>query len=262
MIAEMLQEPLLRDLDVDSSDRIALHKKILEKKPLMRGVCREIYALCADLDKQLFSASGTRIELGAGVSFIKEFFSDVIVSDVVPAPHLDKIIDAQAMSDVPDNSVAAFYGIHCFHHFPAPRKFFSELNRTLKPGGGCILVEPYFGAAARLVYPRLFKSERFDMDQVSWDGGEAGVMSDANQALSYIVFYRDRLIFERENPALEICYSDQLTNYLRYVLSGGLNFRSLVPNGSDSALKLVERLIKPLRSFLALHHVTVLRKRS
>lgn len=262
MISDFIREPLLRNINIDGPERILAHRQILESKPLMKDVCKEIYSLCAQLDRRFLSGSGTRIELGAGVSFIKDFFSDVIVTDIVPAPHLDAVLDAQQMTPISDGSVRSFFAVHCFHHLPAPRKFFSELSRTLSPGGGCILVEPYFGPIARLVYPKLFASEKFDMEQESWDTPGSGAMSDANQALSYCVLFRDRKKLLDEFPSLSIVHSDQLRHYIRYVLSGGLNFRSLAPNWSAPLLRLLETMLSPARRALALHHVIVIRKQA
>lgn len=261
MISSLLKEPLLGEVDLDSEERIVRHREILEKKPLMKGVCREVYAKCAELDERFFTARGQRVELGAGVSFIKEFFPEVLVTDIVPASHLDMTLDAQEMKQIEAESVRAFYGIHCFHHLPEPRRFFRELQRTLAPGGGAVIIDPYFGFISRLIYPRLFASERFDMNQKEWDTSVTGAMSEANQALSYVVLFRDREQFSQEFPDLEIVHADQLTNYLRYILSGGLNFRSLVPNALAPLLKLLEGALSPLRNALAIHHVVVLRKR-
>jgi len=260
MLSNILKEPLLKSINVESCERIDAHRAILEAKPLMKAVCREMYALCAALDQKFLSGEGQRVELGAGVSFIKDFFPNVLVTDIVPASHLDTVLDAQNMTPLKDESVRAFFGIHCFHHFPDPRKFFRELTRTLTPGGGCVLIDPYYGPLARIVYPRLFATEGFDMNQRDWETPGAGAMNDANQALSYVVMFRDREIMKREFPDLEIVHSEQLTNYPRYVLSGGLNFRSLVPAFSQPALKFIEVAMHPARRWLALHHVVVIRK--
>jgi hypothetical protein len=260
IISQLLREPRLRNVDMDSADRIAVHRAILESKPLMRDVCRETYALCASLDRKLLSGQGARIELGAGVSMMRDFFPDVVITDVVPATHLDLVLDAQDMHDVKDHSVRAFFGIHCFHHLPDPDRFLSELGRTLVPGGGCILVEPYFGALARCIYPRLFATEGFDMRQPTWTQSAAGSMSNANQALSYVVFFRDRERFELKHPQLRVIFHDQLTNYCRYMLSGGLNFRSIVPGSFAPAVRFIEAAISPIRRLLALHHVVVIQR--
>ena len=63
-------------------------------------------------------------------------------------------------------------------------------------------------------------------------------MNEAN-ALSFIVFKRDREFFLQEFPKFEIVYEKIYSNYLRYLLSGGLNFRQFVP---DFCLPAVERL--------------------
>jgi SAM-dependent methyltransferase len=256
----MLQEPLLAGVDIDSAERISVHRAILERKPTMQRVCREMYRMCAELDAQFFSGSGARIELGAGVSFLAEYYPDVLLTDLVAAPHLDSVLDGQDMRDVADCSVRAFYAIFAFHHFSEPRRFFSELERTLVPGGGCVLIEPAYGPASRALYPLLFASERFDMREVGWESAKGGPMSLANQALSHNVFVRDRSQFEREFPRLRVVHHEFLRNYLRYLLSGGLNFRSLVPAWSEGLLIRCEDLLAPLRRWLALHQVIVLRK--
>jgi SAM-dependent methyltransferase len=256
----MLREPLLRGIEIDGPERIEVHRKILAAKPQMADVCRELYRTCAAMDADLLQGDGRRIELGAGVSFMKEFFPDILLTDVVPAAHLDEVIDAQNMVSVQDRSVRAFFGIHCFHHFSDPARFFAELDRTLVPGGGCVLIEPYFGPAARLVYPWLFASERFDMKQSVWTGGNGAAMSDANQALSYVVLFRDRDLFQQRFPRLSVVHARPLGNSIRYVISGGLNFRSLAPNWAMPPLRWLERCLSPCRHLFALHHVVVLRK--
>jgi hypothetical protein len=72
-------------------------------------------------------------------------------------------------------------------------------------------------------------------------------MHGANQALSYIVFERDRALFEQRCPTLEVVVREPLTNWLRYLLSGGLNFRQLVPSRTEEVLRALVRLLAPGR---------------
>jgi hypothetical protein len=132
---------------------------------------------------------------------------------------------------------------------------------VLAPGGGVVLIEPYYGPLASVVFRRLFTSEGFDKQMRGWQSAAAGPMVGANQALSYVVFKRDREQFDRELPGLEIVASFPLGNYVRYLLSGGLNFRQLAPTLSVPVLQAVEAVLRPLRNVLALHHVIVLRRR-
>jgi SAM-dependent methyltransferase len=260
LLFAQLSEPRMRHVRYDDAERINVHRTILAEKPMLRQVFHEIYRYCREADERFFSGDGLRIELGAGVSTFKRDYPDVISTDIEPAEHLDRVLDAQRM-DLADGSVRAIYGINCFHHFPEPERFFAELERVLVPGGGCVLIEPYYGPLAGAFYRNLFKTEHFNKTQSAWTGSDMGVMSGANQALSFIVFVRDRRRFESAFATLEIVHEEPLENYVRYVLSGGLNFRALAPFAMDPALKLVEHALRPARPLLALHHAIVLRKR-
>lgn len=86
-------------------------------------------------------------------------------------------------------------------------------------------------------------------------------MAGANQALSYIVFKRDLDLFLKKYPQLEVVEQKVLPNYLRYLLSGGLNFRQILPSFCEPVIKLMEFLISPFNSTLGLHHSIVIRKK-
>jgi len=259
-LMKWLQEPSVANLSMDSPERFQAHREVLERKRMIREVFTEFHHLFRALDQSKLAGSGRVIELGAGVFPVRESFPEVIATDVVPAPHLDRTLDAGAL-DLPAASVHAFYLQNAFHHFPHPSRFFSELERTLIPGGGCIMIEPAAGALASLLYPRLFASEGYDKQAVAWETPHNGPMSGANQALSHLVFERDLARFERQHPALEIVHRDVLNNWLRYLLSGGLNFRSLMPAISIPLLRLAESCLRPARAALGLHRVLVLRRR-
>ncbi len=261
-IIRKLADPRLAGVDVDSDRLLDIHRRILEEKPMIRGVFLDFYNSCAALDERFFNGQGLRIELGAGTSFFKQAHPGIIATDVKQGPGLDMVVDATRMPFAA-GSVRAFYAIHCFHHLPSPDRFFEELQRTLIPGGGCVLIDPYYSPVARVLFRRLFATERYDTDQRGWDAPtETGAMSDANQALSYIVFKRDRQLFNSKHPGLEVVYHRPLSNYVRYLLSGGLNFRQLAPNAAIPLLKGIEFALTPLARVLALHHILVLRKRS
>ena len=120
------------------------------------------------LDKKHFESTGPRIEIGAGAFPINECIDGVIASDYVDGSHLGMKLDALDM-DLPDGSVGAFYGQNVFHHFDNPEKFFAEADRCLQPGGGIILIEPYFGPFAQAVYKNLSDGESFDKNQKNWN---------------------------------------------------------------------------------------------
>ena len=256
---DWLREPNLEKMDVDGESRLQLHRKILQKKRMLRDVFNEFHHLFKKLDHQYFSGSGIEIELGAGISPMRDSYPEVLATDIIKEPYLDRVIDAEAMN-LADNSVRTIYGQNCFHHFPHPDRFLNELERVLVPGGGAILLEPYYGPFASLLYKRLFHSEGFDMGYPTWETPVAGLMIGANQALSYIVFIRDRKEYERKHPTLQIVHQELAGNYLRYLLSGGLNFRQILPDAFAGIIELCERFISPLNRWIALHHIIVIRK--
>lgn len=258
-LLDLLRDPLLVGMDVDGENRLELHRKMLGKKRMLRETFNEFHHLFRELDRQFFSGKGIEVELGAGVSPMRDSYPEVLATDIIDAPHLDQVINAEAM-DLADKSVRTIYGQNCFHHFPHPDQFLNELDRVLVPGGGAILLEPYYGPFATFLYKRLFRTEGFDKAYPSWETPVEGPMNGANQALSYIVFIRDRNEYERKHPSLRIVHQELAGNYLKYLLSGGLNFRQLLPDSFTGLIGLLEKLISPLNRWIALHHVVVIRK--
>lgn len=258
-IRNALRESRLEGVDVNSVELLEVQREILATKPLMREVFLEIYQTIRKADEELLSGDGARIELGAGATFLNSIHSDVISTDLKFSPYLQMAASATELP-LRAGSVRALYMINCFHHIPDPRRLFRELARTLAPGGGCVIVEPYYSALAGAFYRRVFDTETFDPGQREWTTPDAEVMKGANQALSYLVFKRDREIFLREFPELRIVREEPLRCWVRYLVSGGLNFRQLVPQPLAPLVRAGELVLRPARTVLALHHLIVLRK--
>lgn len=256
---DLLSDPSLENMDVDGQDRLAVHSKMLARKRMLREVFSEFHHLFHKLESQFFTAEGIKAELGAGIAPMRDSYPDVLATDVVFGSHLDGILNAEDM-DLDSGSVRVFFGQNCFHHFPHPDNFFSELERVLAPGGGVILLDPYYGPFAAFLYKRLFRTEGFDKHYPSWETPVIGPMNGANQALSYIVFVRDRAEFERKHPTLKIVYQKPNGNYLKYLLSGGLNFRQLLPDVLSPLVDFTQWCMSPLNRWLSLHHTIVIRK--
>src|SRR3954468_16613259 len=151
----------LAAVDIDSQDRVSTHRAILSRKRMIQEVFAELHATFAACDRKYFTASGRTIEIGAGASPMRDTDPRVLATDIVFAPHLDCVVDAQKMAFA-SGSGRALCGQHCFHHIPDPHAFFRELSRVLAPGGGAVLIEPYFGTLASLLFKRLLAEEDFD----------------------------------------------------------------------------------------------------
>jgi len=259
LLFDYLRNPLLDDMDVDGLNRLTLHKKILNQKPMLKEVFSEFHHLFKKANLRYLSGEGLEVELGAGIAPMRDSYPEVLATDIIPSENLDLVINAEQM-EFADNSIRVLYGQNCFHHFPNPRAFFKEAERVLVAGGGIILLEPYYGPLASFMYKRLFKTEGFDKLFLDWETPVTGPMNGANQALSYIVFKRDREKFAKEFPTLKIVRYCMVDNYLKYLLSGGLNFKKLCPDILIKPVGFFEAIISPLKRIFALHYIIVIRK--
>lgn len=263
MLAQLLTEPEIASLtQVDDAERIHVHMQVLARKRMIREVFDEFHRQMLECEHKYLTCNQSdalRIELGAGVYPIRHSDPHVLATDIVAAPHLDRVLDAQSMA-LADGSVRTLFAQNCFHHFPDPARFFSECLRVLAPGGGVVMIEPHDGPLAAFMYQRLFKQEYFDTRMEGWTQEVSGPMSHANQALSHIIFTRDRALYDAHFPGLPLVYHAPLANYVRYFISGGLNFRQLLPDAAIPALRMLESALRPGARMLALHHLFVLRK--
>lgn len=262
-LRQWLYEPRVRGVNVDDNSLLGIHSTILREKQLLRSAFETFYHDMARLCDRFLSVEGLEIELGTGAGFFKNLRPTLITSDVRKGPHIDMELDAQAMT-LADNSVRCVYAVNVFHHLPDPELFFAELVRVLRAEGGCILIEPHGGFASALLHRHLHSDEHFDPNAPGWRTTHiGGPLSGANQAMAYIVFQRDFARFEALHGAqLEIVYQGYELNALRYLLSGGLNFRQLLPSFMTFPLALIEKLARPLARYWSLHQVIVIRKRT
>lgn len=258
-LINLLRYPALNHMDMDGITRLIYHRKLLKSKPMLQQVFKEFHQKFDELDKHYFPVEGARIELGSGIAPMRNLCPNVLATDIVFSSEMDMALNAECM-ELKSKSVGVFFGQNCFHHFAKPDNFFLELNRVLIPGGGVILLEPYFGPVAKLFYERLFTSEGFDKRFPSWETPDSGPMNGANQALSYIVFTRDRMEFERKYPDLKIVHQEVMGNYLKYIFSGGLNFKKLLPDCFITIVSFFEKILKPFNKIIGLHHIIVIRK--
>lgn len=260
-IRNWLYEPRVRGVGVDDEKLLELHSSVLHEKTLLKSAFETFYLDMINFCEKYFSVDGKEIEMGTGAGFFKKLRPTLITSDIRTGPNIDIELNAQKMA-LEDSSVRCLYAINVFHHLPNPDDFFNELKRVLRSGGGCILIEPHGGFSSALVHRHLHTDEHFDPNAVGWITTEIkGPLSGANQALAEIVFNRDLEVFKaKHGKELEIVFRGYELNALRYLLSGGLNFRQLVPSFFETALRKIESIAKPLARHWSLHQIIVIRK--
>ncbi len=254
-LLDRLRLPEVKDIrSLDASSRTELHARIIRSKPFLKQVYLDIYR---DLAGRLERGAGERIvELGSGGGCIKEVIPEAVTSDVMAASGVDRVFSA---TEIPfeDASVGAFVMVDVLHHIKQPREFFRETVRCLRTGGKVVMTEPANTAWSRVVYGTL-QHERFELG-AGWELDKKEAISESNQALSWIIFHRDREVFEREFPQLQIM-AIRLHSPLRYILSGGLGWRALAPGWSYPIVKGLEWLLRPVAGLAAMFETIELKK--
>ncbi len=240
--------------DLDDPRRTVHHKEIIKSKPFLTKIYVEWYSnikqLCSD------APSGDIIELGSGGGFMKEVFTGIKTSDILELPDNDFTFNALAMP-FEDNSVAAFVMVDVFHHVPDSELFVKEMNRCLKPGGLIVMSEPCTTWWSKIIFKN-FHHEPFN-EKGDWTIPGTGPMSDANGALPWIVLERDNEKFKTLFPSLKIT-ALQKHSPLKYLLSGGVSMKSLVPNWSYSFISGFEKVTGNILPGFALFQFIKIRK--
>jgi SAM-dependent methyltransferase len=254
MIRRWLEHPLTRGLPVDSPETTRLRKHIVASKGFLRQIYEEWYRA---IEWRLPAGSGRVLEIGSGAGFLQEYIPDVIRSEVFQCDDVSLVVDARALPLV-DGSLRAIVMTDVLHHIPDVRPFFAEAARCVRTGGALVMIEPWVTSWSRLVYGRLHH-EPFLPSATSWEFPSSGPLSSANGALPWIVFVRDRKEFEHEFPqwAIESIHPEMP---FRYLLSGGVSLRSLMPSWTFSGWRYLEQQLNPWMNHLAMFATLVVRR--
>jgi SAM-dependent methyltransferase len=253
-----LSEPSLRGLAPGSPEFFRVQKDLIAARPALK-YCYDLWyrTLLDDPAVKGAPADARFLELGSGGSLLKEYDRRIVTSDVAPGI-ADLTADARALP-FPDSSLHALFLTHVFHHIPDVNLFLKEAERVLVPGGLLGIIDVAATPFARFFF-RHFHPEPF-LPEKDWTFSQSHSMLDANQALSWIVFERDRARFEREHPGLAL-EEKRFLPWLPYLLSGGVTRRDVLPAGIVPAVIAADKGLRALYPALSLHWFLRLRKRA
>jgi SAM-dependent methyltransferase len=255
MIERWLAYPLTRGLDLDDPHTTELRRQVLRGKPFLHRLYCEWYSAIAGA---LPPRPGGVLELGSGAGFLKEWIPGLITSETFYCAGIDAVLDGQELP-IADCALRAVVMTDVLHHIPKVRRFLREAARCVRPGGRVVMIEPWVSAWSRVVYTR-FHHEPFQPAAAEWEFPAVGPLSGANGALPWIVFERDRAQFEREFPEWKLALVRPMMPF-RYLLSGGISLRSLMPACTFGLWRGVEGLLSRWMSRIAMFVQIVLERR-
>ena len=254
MFKDLLAEPSTRGIDIDDLRIPELRRRILRDKSFLRQVYEEWYAAISAV---LPGREGPVLELGSGPGFLKDFIPELITSELFGSPGVSIVLKGEQLP-VANMALRGIVMTNVLHHLSQPRWFFAEAVRCLQPGGVVVFVEPWVTPWSRLVYTRLHH-EPFQPRATTWASPHKGPLSGGNAALPWIIFERDRAQFEREFPELGIKLIE-LSMPFRYLVSGGVSLRSLMPGWTFNLWRRIENCLHPwMRTWAMFAQITLVR---
>jgi len=230
----ILTHPLLRGLSIDDPRIADVWRQMVYKKPFLRRIYQDWYEIIA---AALPDGSGKVLEIGSGASLIKSFIPETITSEVLGQAKVDIILDGHKLP-LKEGSLRCLILVDVLHHMNDPASFFMEATRCVRSGGAIVMIEPWVTAWSRLIWEKLHH-EPFLPTSAQWEYPLANPLSGANTALPWILFARDRIRFESYFPQWQIKTVQPMMPF-RYLLSGGVSYRSLMPAWSYSLWKKLE----------------------
>lgn len=253
-IKKLLAYPGTHELDIDSPETTLFRRQIILEKKFLKQIYVEWYQT---LSAQLPDLTGSILEIGSGGGFLPEIIPDVITSEVFYLPDMDMLLNGHDLP-FPSESLKAILMSNVFHHIPDVERFISESLRCLKPGGRIIMLEPWVSNWSTFIYRRLHH-EPFEPDSDSWSFPTSGPLSGANGALPWIVFQRDQERLLHLFPQLKVV-SIQGTMPFRYLISGGVSLRSLIPAWSFGFWRRFETMLSPWKKQISMFAYITLEK--
>ena len=250
----ILSHPLTRGCDMNDPSTTILRRTIVQSKPFVRRIYDEWYRKIVN---HLPDVPGAVLEIGSGAGFLADYIPGLVTSDVLSLPGVGCVLDGAALPFA-SGTLGAIVMTNVLHHISEPQAFFKEAARCLRVDGAVVLIEPWVSPWSRLIYHH-FHHEPFSPEEPGWSHSVAGPLSGANGALPWIILQRDRSLFEAQFPDLSVAKIEPLMPF-RYLVSGGVTMRSLMPGITFRFWEALETGLKPWMNTWAMFALVVVSK--
>lgn len=246
----LFSHPLTKGISIDDPLTTVARREIIKTKPFLFKIYSEWYS---EILSRIIGKIQV-LEIGSGAGFLKEILPSVITSEVFKIDGVDLTVDACKLPFL-DNFLDAIVMTDVFHHIPDIESFLSEATRCIKDNGKIVMVEPWNTKWSRFIFSK-FHHEPFDVNG-GWKIPTSGPLSGANGAIPWIVFNRDKEIFDKKFPQWSINEISPMMPF-SYLISGGVSTRNLVPGFLYKPLRIFEKFF--FEKYLSMFAVIELQK--
>jgi SAM-dependent methyltransferase len=213
------------------------HRTIWAARPELRAVYQEWFTqlLCCVEGLQPI------VEIGAGSGFFRNYFPQLISTDVVRTSYINVVCDASSLP-FQSGSVGALVMVDVLHHLPKPLEFLAEAGRVLQAGGRLAMIEPWITAPSYFLYRYLHHEECSLAVDVHRPFGELCKKAfDGNAAIPFKLLKQ----FKPVAPSLRLLRADPFLG-LPYLATLGFKRASPLPQTLIGMARVCERLLSPL----------------
>ena len=174
------------------------------------------------------------LEVGSGTSPLKQFYPGIVTSDVLNLDYLDLVFDCHEidkLTAIEDHSLDAVTLTNVLHHLRSPILFLNRAATKLKSGGKVIATEPFFSLLSTPIYKYLHREAVDFVPREPVMQEVRGPLASANQALPWLIFFREHDWLQRLNENYDIAaLSLRGFTALSYMITGGISHKLPIPH--------------------------------
>jgi len=187
--------------------------------------------------KKLFndikSFNGLRVlEIGSGTSPIKIFYPHINTSDILPLDFVDyhfNALDINTCKQLEGQTFDIITFSNVLHHLERPIDFLTACQKKLNSGGKIIFLEPYLSFFSFPIYKYIHYEKTITNVDEPLIKHIDGPLSTSNQALPYLIFFRNKSWQNLIKQHYKIEYLTYFT-FLSYFLTGGISHNYRIPH--------------------------------
>jgi len=239
------------------NELLKIHDRAWHDRPLLRETYYHFFSLIKDEIHKI--QGGTILEVGSGISKIKDIIPQCVTSDYSKTVYADKIENVYGLS-YSDGSLSTVIMVDVFHHLKYPYCALSEIYNKLLPSGKLIILEPAMSLLGKFIYGHFHHEPlglNLTIDRNAVIGKTSQLEYYAAQGNAWRIFQKNEYhdTFEewsRINVKLLVAAD--------YMVSGGFTGRKLFPWKSAAFLRAIEKIPLFFKKLIATRMLIVMTK--